>query len=156
VKSSLSLRTRVIFHSANAFVAVSGLIYALAKWVLEKPASEYGTPIHPLEPVWKSFHILSAPLLVYALGWIWHAHVQGQIRRGGARKRRSGLGLVALASPMVLSGSAFQLAVDEPWRTFWSQLHLWSGVLWVLASVGHLKRPGPRQTSVAPSLRGSP
>ena len=77
---------------------------------------------------------------MYALGWIWHAHVQGQLRRGGLHKRRSGLGLVVLALPMVASGSAFQLAVDESWRTFWSQLHLWSGVLWAVASLLHLGR----------------
>ena len=136
----MNLRTRVIFHSANAAVSVSGLIYAAAKWVLEKPPSEYGTPIHPLEPAFKGAHLMAAPLMVYALGWIWHAHVQGQLRRGGPRKRRSGLGLVMLAAPMILSGSAFQLAVDEGWRTFWSQLHLWSGVLWVVASVAHLGR----------------
>jgi hypothetical protein len=134
----MNLRTKGVFHSSNALVSLTGLLYAIVLWCLEKPPSDYGSPIHPWEPGTKTLHLLVAPLLVFGLGWIWHSHVQGQLRKKAPRKKASGLGLVALALPMVASGYAFQVAVEETWRQFWSQAHLWSGILWVLASLLHL------------------
>jgi hypothetical protein len=135
----MNLRTKSVFHTSNALVSLTGLVYTWVRWVLEKPVSDYGSPIHPLEPGIKALHVLVAPLLVFGLGWIWHSHVQGQLRKKTSKKRTSGLGLVALSLPMVGSGYAFQVAVDEAWRTIWSQLHLWSGLLWILASLLHLE-----------------
>jgi len=140
--------SRVVFHASNVAASVTGLAYAYFKWVASIPEQEsegFGLPMHPLEPTWKTLHVLLAFGLVFGVGWIWHAHVQGQLRKwrknpAGTRKRGSGLALVALAAPMVVSGYAFQVSVEESTRTLWSQVHLWSGVVWIVASLLHLSK----------------
>lgn len=134
----MTARTRRIFHAANACVCTGGLLYAAFKWLLTKPPNEFGTPIHPWEPGLKAAHILFAPLLVFAIGWIWRAHVASQLRHGVRQKRSSGLFLVMLAAPMILSGGGFQVSVEASTRALWSQAHLWASLLWVLGSILHL------------------
>ena len=60
-------------------------------------------------------------------------------------RRRSGILLVGLAAPMILSGYLLQTAVDEPWRRIWIALHLASSTLWLAGTVAHLLTPRPAQ-----------
>ncbi len=140
--------SRIVFHSSNLAASVTGLAYAYYKWLAPVPPQEtesFGMPIHPFEPAWKTLHVLLAFTLIFGVGWIWHGHVQGQLRKwrsnpAGTRKRGSGLVLVGLAAPMIVSGYAFQVSVEESTRNFWSQVHLWSGMIWIMASILHLSK----------------
>jgi hypothetical protein len=149
--------SRLVFHVSNLAASVTGLAYAYFKWLAPIPPTDtesFGLPIHPFEPTWKSLHVLLAFLLVFGVGWIWHGHVQGQLRKWrknpvGTRKRGSGLALVGLAAPMVVSGYAFQVSVEEATRSFWSQVHLWSGMIWIMASLLHLSKRSFLRTTKA-------
>jgi hypothetical protein len=149
--------SKLVFHGSNVAASVTGLAYAYFKWLAPLPpqdADGFGMPIHPLEPTWKTLHVLLAFLLVFGVGWIWHGHVQGQLRKwrsnpAGTRKRGSGLALVGLAAPMIISGYAFQVSVEESTRSFWSQVHLWSGMIWVMASILHLSKRNLFRRSLA-------
>ena len=137
MSSRMTPRTRGVFHGGNLWVGASGVLYAVIKWLVPKPASEFGTAVHPWEPALKALHLATSPLLVFAIGWLWHSHVQGQLRRNGHKKRVSGMSLVLLAAPMVFSGVFYQIAVSEAARTFWSQVHLWCGMAWIAGSLAH-------------------
>ncbi|NDD91971.1 hypothetical protein EBZ37_07800 [bacterium] len=134
----MTSRTKKIFHASNALICGGGVLYGMVKWALPRPESEFGTAIHPLEPMLKSAHVLMAPALVFALGWIWRAHVSSQLRHRAQKNRTSGLALVALAAPMVFSGVFFQVTVNEQLRNLWSQVHLWSSGIWIVGSILHL------------------
>ena len=140
--------TRSLFHGSNAAASITGIGYAAYKWLVPRPVSDFGISIHPAEPNWKTAHVLLSVVLIFAIGWLWHSHVMGQWRRltkhpATTRKKTSGLLLMGLAAPMIVSAYAFQVSVDEGVRSFWSQIHLWSGVLWVLGSLQHLRSARP-------------
>lgn len=81
--------------------------------------------------------MLVAPLLVFAVGLIWRAHVARHLQEGRRHRRRSGLLMYGLFVPMVLSGYALQVSVDERWRLGWVWIHGTTGSLWLLGFVAH-------------------
>ena len=63
---------------------------------------------HPLQPLVLKLHVLSAPVLVFALGVVYTRHVVRQWRSGRSAGRSSGVGIVSTLLPMVLSGYLIQ------------------------------------------------
>ena len=126
---------------ANLAVGGTGLVYGWMLYCLP-PAEDDPFSItvvnHPWQPEVKNLHVLCAPLLVFAIGAIWHGHVWQRIKSGFPARRRVGLLLAALALPMVASGYLLQTSVDEGWNRVWVWTHGLSSVLWILAFVGHL------------------
>ncbi len=137
--------TKRVFHIPDVMAGVTGVAYAVVKWVLPVPEpapGEFSLPIHPFEPLLKTLHVLLSFALIFSIGWIWHSHVIHQWRRfrknpESSRKLYSGLALLALAAPMIVSAFAFQVSVEDSARQFWSQMHLWSGLAWIGASTLH-------------------
>ena len=98
---------------------------------------------------WASFDdpitaLLTIYLLVFALGFIWQAHAGPRLRSGATRKRRSGLGLLLSAAPMVMSGYLLQTAEGETWRLVWIWLHVGTSCLWLLGYLVHQCFARPR------------
>jgi thiamine biosynthesis lipoprotein len=122
--------------AANLLVGGTGLVYAAMRYLLE-PSDPYAVVNHPWQPAVQHFHILAAPLLVFAIGLIWHRHVRGGWQSGLATRRRGGLVLSFTLVPMVISGYLIQVAVGESWRTIWVAVHCIASALWVLAYGGH-------------------
>jgi thiamine biosynthesis lipoprotein len=122
--------------AANLLVGGTGLVYAAMRYLLE-PSDPYAVVNHPWQPAVQHFHILAAPLLVFAIGLIWHRHVRGGRQSGLAPRRRSGLVLSFALVPMVISGYLIQVTVGESWRTIWVAVHCVASALWVLAYGGH-------------------
>lgn len=99
---------------------------------------------HPAQPHLQHLHILAAPLLVFAVGLVWYAHVQTHRRENRPWRRRSGLALWAVFWPMVASGYALQTGVAPEWRLVWMWLHIVTGSLWLIAFVLHRFARGRR------------
>jgi hypothetical protein len=123
-------------HAAMLLVAGTGLVYAWMLYLL-RPSDPYAVVHHPLQPLVQHLHVLTAPLLVFAIGAIWGEHVWAHWRRGVARRRRTGLVLLAGLVPMGMSGYLLQTAVDERWRHVWVVVHLVASGLFVLGYLGH-------------------
>ncbi len=128
----------VFLHLANLAVAGTGLVYAWMRYLLQ-PADEWAVVNHPWQPLVQHLHVLSAPLLVFAIGLIWSVHALAKLRNG-RRGRASGLGLMALFLPMAASGYLLQVAVDPGWRQTWIWIHVASSLLWVAAFAFHKLR----------------
>lgn len=130
------------FHSANALVAGTGLIYA---WMAYGSASDdpYAIVNHPLQSTLQHLHVLAAPLLVFMGGVVWRPHALDQARSGMPRRRASGMALIGLLVPMAASGYALQTASDESWRRVWVGVHLAASAAWIVGSLAHLlaRRP---------------
>jgi len=129
-----------IQHLANLLVGGTGIIYATMRYVME-PADEWAVVNHPWQPHVQHLHVLTAPLLVFACGLIWHRHVAGNLIRKERRGRSSGPGLLLTLAPMALSGYLIQTTVGEAWRQVWIVVHLTSSAAWILAFAGHLVSP---------------
>jgi len=131
-----------LFHSSNALVSATGVAYALAAYCGE-PADPYALVNHPLQPHLQHAHVALAPALVFALGVIWARHAQPRVRSGWKPRRSSGLALLALAIPMLLSGYFIQIAVEPDWRGVWVGTHLMASLLWIVATLVHVLRRVP-------------
>jgi len=128
----------VFLHFANLAVSGTGLVYAWMRYLAD-PVDEWAIVNHPWQPLMQHLHVLSAPLLVFAIGVIWSVHAIAKLRNG-SRGRASGLGLMALFLPMAASGYLLQVAVDPEWRRRWIWIHVMSSLLWVVVFVAHQVR----------------
>ncbi len=125
-----------MLHLSNLLVGGTGLVYTWMVFLAE-PADPYAVVNHPLQPQVQHLHILFAPLLVFTAGLIWRRHVWSQWKRGTEDRRRSGLSMIFLLVPMVVSGSLIQTATGDEWRRIWVWIHLATSGLWLLGYLVH-------------------
>ncbi len=125
-----------LVHGANLLVGGTGLVYGWMRYALE-PEDPFSVVNHPWQPDAQHLHVLFAPLLVFAGGLIWSSHVAHHWRAGSLRGRRTGVTLAALLAPMIFSGYALQISVQDEWRTIWMWLHVATSLLWLLLAVVH-------------------
>ncbi len=123
-------------HLANLLVAGTGVVYAWMRYGLE-PTDPYAVVHHSLQPLAQHLHVWTAPLVVFAVGWIFQEHVWRHWRSGVATARRSGATLLATAAPMIASGYLVQTAVEPAWRTVWVSVHLACSALWIAGYLAH-------------------
>ncbi len=137
---------RVLIHTSLVLVGGTGLVYAFMSYFMH-PIDEFSIIHHPLQPKVQHAHIWFAPLLVFAVGLIWRQHVWRHYKSGTPKRRRSGLTLLALVAPMILSGYLIQTAVGGLWREIWVWTHVASSVIFLLAYGLHqVLRTTPRNT----------
>ncbi|HEY4565474.1 MAG TPA: hypothetical protein VIJ36_21035 [Thermoanaerobaculia bacterium] len=125
-----------MLHVSNLLVGGTGLVYAWMLYLV-KPTDPYAVVNHPWQPQVQHLHILVAPLLVFTAGLVWRRHVWSQWKRGMEDRRRSGLSLVSLLVPMIVSGYLIQTSVDDRWRRIWVWVHLVTAGLWLLGYLAH-------------------
>lgn len=133
----MSRAERALFHVSNGLVVGTGLVYAWMLYALE-PQDEYALVNHPLQSDLQHAHVLAAPLLVLLLGVLWRSHVAPQLRARQRARRTSGIALLTLAGPMILSGYALQVSSEPNWRDTWIVAHLATSALWIAAIGVHL------------------
>lgn len=123
-------------HLSTLLVGGTGLVYA---WMiyLARPADPFSVVNHPLQPQVQHWHILTAPLLVFAVGLIWQRHVWSHWENGVRKGKRSGVSMVLTLVPMVASGYLIQTAVDGSWRKAWVAVHLIASALWLAGYLAH-------------------
>jgi hypothetical protein len=123
-------------HVSNLLVGGTGLIYGYMRY-FQASEDPFSIVNHPLQPDLQHVHILLAPLLVFACGWIWQNHVWNRIRSGYAMHRKSGWLLIATLFPMVFSGYLVQISEQEGWRLIWAWVHGITSCIWLLFAVIH-------------------
>ncbi len=136
----MSRAERWLFHASNALVVATGGIYAWMLYALE-PQDEYALVNHPWQPALQHLHVWFAPFLVLMAGVLWRAHAAPHLRSKRPTRRRSGIALLALLLPMVMSGYSIQVVTEPAWRTTWVVLHVATSCLWLLSTAVHLLVP---------------
>jgi hypothetical protein len=125
-----------LFHlSATAVTATGVLYWVLANFVVND--DPFSVVNHPLQPHLLKAHILSAPLLIFALGLILEAHIVKNLRRGAAANRRSGLASLATFAVMTLSGYGLQISSDPLISRAALWIHIGSGFGFAVAYSAH-------------------
>ena len=127
-------------HLSSLLVGVSGIaLFVLKDLVVIE--GEFGPESHYLEDDVQAAHILTAPALVFACALIWQEHVWAKFKSGARARRRTGLLLLSLLAPMILSGYLLQVSYSEPWREIWRVTHLVSSLVWLVAYGVHQLTP---------------
>lgn len=125
-----------LVHLSNTLVGGTGLVYGWMRYFAESD-DPFAIANHPWQPELQHAHILTAPLLVFAVAWVWSGHVLKHLRAGTRRGRRTGITLVSLFFPMLFSGYLLQTAEGESWRTAWIAVHVATSAIWVLVAAVH-------------------
>jgi hypothetical protein len=134
-------RTQIVYMNVSAaLVAITGAVYAVMKYFMT-PDDEFAVANHPLQPHMLSAHVVTAPLLVFALGWLFANHIWPKFVFKEPRNRLSGIGAMALIAPMTLSGYLLEIATNETLRQAMAIAHWLTSALFVVAYVVHLIRP---------------
>ena len=131
----MSRREAWLVHLANLLVGVTGVVYAVTRYLLA-PDDPFAAA-HPWQSPAQHLHVLVAPLLVFAVGLIFRSHALLGLQLDIRARRRSGVSLLALAAPMIVSGYLLQVAVEPGWRTAWAWIHGVAAALWLVATIVH-------------------
>lgn len=137
----MSRTTAWLIHISALGLGVTGMVYGWLRYFTD-PVDEFALYNHPSEPGLRDVHLLLAPLCLFLWGVIWRSHVWARFRGGMQKRRRTGIALMALVLPMVLSGYMLQVAVDESLRQLWIWTHGITGSGWILLYALH--QLGPR------------
>lgn len=115
---------------------LSGLVYWWMDQMME-PVGEWAVINHPLQPWVLKAHIVTAPLLVFAIGLIAMGHFWKQYRLGIKAGRRSGVSTMWVFGPMVLSGYLIQAVTAPAWLSALGWLHLATGLVYLTGLAIH-------------------
>jgi hypothetical protein len=125
---------RWLHHVSSALVLLSGVAYGWMKYLVEPDPESFSIVNHPWQPQALHLHVLAAPLFVLAVGMLLRMHVPTRWRSGArANGRRSGLSLLFVLAPMILSGYLLQVNTHEGLGKFLIVLHLVSSAVWAIA-----------------------
>jgi hypothetical protein len=134
-------RLQAIFlHVSVAIVAATGVVFAWMKYGM-KSDDPFAVANHPWQPYLLDLHVVFAPILVFALGWIFQGHILAKASSSSPRKK-SGISGMLLFAPMILSGYILQVVTNEGARHWSAVAHWITSSLFVLAYLIHqLTRP---------------
>ncbi|MCC6673112.1 MAG: hypothetical protein IT458_18750 [Planctomycetes bacterium] len=122
------------FRATVLAASATGAILLWTRYVAAPPEE---TDPPAIDATAQHLHVLLVPFLVFGLGVLWPTHVLPALRVGN-RLRRTGLLLLALTPPMVLTGYAMQVATEESWRSLLGWAHALTGTAWAGVFVVHL------------------
>ena len=100
-------------HISALVLGGTGLVYGWLRYFTESEG-EFALYNHPAEPGLRDSHILVAPLALFLWGLVWRTHVWGRFRAGFHIRRRTGIVLMVLVLPMVVSGAGRFYVLSVP------------------------------------------
>ena len=128
-----------LLWGSTTVVAVSGFAFLWLKYFVI-PADPYAIVHHPWQPFFLKLHILSAPFLVFAVGVVFLRHIWRQLRSGRPGGRRTGLTVLLVLVPMVVSGYLLQTVATREALRWIAWTHIAASAAYVLAIGGHQVR----------------
>jgi len=109
-------------HIITYLTVIHGSIYGIYKYFL-KVETEYGLRPHALQGIWQGAHIFLSPLLIFIFGMLFKDHII-KMYTSAKRKRKSGIGLVALMVIMILSGYLIQIVYAQEPKVLIAYIHI--------------------------------
>jgi uncharacterized membrane protein YfcA len=132
----MTLFERIMLWGSTLLVGASGVVYGVMKYFMTTD-DPYAVINHPLQPLFLKIHIVSAPLLVFAVGIVFTQHIWKQYRSDLQRSRRSGVWLLMALAPMVLSGYLIQTVTGKRVLFWLVAVHLATSVIYLLGFGAH-------------------
>jgi len=129
---------RALVGVSTWLMALTGAAYFFMKYLMSGD-DPFSVIHHPWQPHALSLHVVAGPAAVFALGLIARDHILARIVEPRQRRgRATGLVLVALTIPMIVSGYLMQVLTDPGIRRVLVGVHVVSGALYVVLFAGHL------------------
>jgi hypothetical protein len=132
---SLPLWLRAMIHATFGALWIAGAWVFVLKHFFQTP-SEFGPAPHPWQPKILMIHGMIAVLVTYLFGWISSRHIADTWRRGV--DRTSGLWLIGLIAPLIVTGFASFFLVDDSLRSWNGSIHEILGLALILPWIVHL------------------
>lgn len=126
-----------VFTSLNLFVSIIGVLYFIVKYFF-KVETEFGIRPHALTSSLLHLHIITVPILLLALGYLFSIHIMPKWNSSNPKRSVSGVSLIILAASMILSGYLLQVALSGPNNEVAAIIHLVASFLWVFIYLWHL------------------
>jgi hypothetical protein len=123
--------------AAGTCAIATGLAYGFFHYFCQTE-DPYSVVNHPLEPLARTLHIVTTPLLTLMLGLFWIKHAWPYLQRNKQEGKRSGLILCLTALPMIFSGYLLQVSVSPGWKTCWVWVHNSTSLVWLAGLLAHL------------------
>lgn len=131
-----------LLHASALAIAISGVVYGIMKYAMT--GSDPDSPLgHPWQPGVLKAHVLAAPFLVFAFGLVARGHALPKWKSGETIGKKSGIFLLGLVAPLVLSGYAVQVFTGDSLRKGTGWGHTAAGVLFAAAYAAHLLKKRP-------------
>jgi len=138
-------RAQVLYlHVCVALTALTGIVFAWMKYGMHSD-DDFSVVNHPLQPHMLSAHVVVAPCLVFAFGWIFGDHIWPRFRQTSWPRRASGIWSMTAILPMTLSAYLLQIATNEALRKAMAIAHCVTSGVFVVAYVAHLVLKPPRK-----------
>jgi hypothetical protein len=134
--------------SSSIATTATGIVYGWMKYLMT-PADPWAAVNHPLEPLVLKLHIVTAPLLVFALGMVALRHAWMHFTLRVPVGRRSGITGALVAAVMIVSGYLIQVFTGSLVLAALAAAHVAAGLVYAAALVVHRVTVGARR--VAPS-----
>ncbi len=124
---------------STAAAGLTGLVlHVMKEWM--EPSDPFAVINHPWQGWVLKAHLLSVPFLIFAVGLIFSNHVLERMRAGRPTGKLSGLGLLWIFGPLVLSGVLIQVLTEARWLRGLAWVHAGLGGAYLAAYVGHRAR----------------
>ena len=114
---------------SSVLVTLSGVVYLGMKYFLPEPVG-FSVVRHPLQPLVLKLHIITAPLLLFALGAVAVRHIWRHLISRTRQGRLSGWSAALTAIPMVFTGYLIQVLSSEAWLRGIAIAHIVTGLIY--------------------------
>lgn len=130
-------RAQVItLQIASVLTSLTGVVFAIMKYAM-KSDDPFAVANHPMQPHVLAAHVVVAPLLVFAFGWMFGNHIAPAFANRVAPRWKSGVFTVAVLVPMIASGYLMQIATADALRHSMAIAHWVSSAFFVIAYATH-------------------
>lgn len=123
---------------------VSGLGFLWTKYFVETQ-DPWAAVNHPLEPWFLKVHVLAAPALIFAVGLIALRHIWRHLRTRTPRGWKSGVVLLGVLAPMVLTGYLIQVVTHAGALQALALAHIVAGIVYASVLGAHQWAVGRRR-----------
>jgi hypothetical protein len=124
-------------HVAALLTGATGLGYGWLRY-FGQVQGDFGPEPHRLQGPFQHLHVLTAPLLLFALGMVVRGHLWPKLRGGRPEGRRTGIFLALVLAPMALSAYGLQISTEPAWRNGLAWVHGVTSLLFLAAYLIHL------------------
>lgn len=129
---------KILIHGSTWAVTGTGLVYGWMRYFMHSD-DPFSVVNHAWQPMALSWHVMAAPLLVFAMGLIAQDHILARIKdEPPVPSRRSGLMGAVLVVAMILSGYGLQVASEALTRKILVGVHAVTSVMFILVYVVHV------------------
>lgn len=140
---------------SSFLVTATGVLYLWMKYFLPVPEG-FSIIRHPLQPLVLKLHIITAPLLLFAIGAIAVRHIWRHLVSKTGPGRISGWSAALTTIPMVATGYLLQVFSSESWLRGLAIAHIVTGLIYGGGFLLHqfvVRRGGGGESPIAKSDR---